>query len=119
MKDRTQFNKTLIKLRVDHNKTQTDIAHAFGFTKAYWSSVERGRTRISRTRLNDIASYFKLNDIETKELIDSYLVSCTDINISIEELSHDHRKLLLKFIDTLPSLEDEDISVITKLLYKK
>lgn len=54
-------NKELIKLRVDHDLTQTDMAKICGVSVATYNLVENGIRRGSKKLWHNIQAYFKLS----------------------------------------------------------
>lgn len=54
-------NKELIKLRVDHDKTQADMAIICGVSSATYSLIENGKRRGSKKVWQRIQEYFKLD----------------------------------------------------------
>ena len=53
-------NKELIKLRVDHDLTQTDMAKICGVSKGTYNLVENGKRRGSKKLWHAIQEYFNL-----------------------------------------------------------
>ena len=54
-------NKELIKLRVDHDLTQTDIANICGVSVGTYNLIENGKRRGSKKVWQRIQEYFKLD----------------------------------------------------------
>ena len=54
-------NKELIKLRVDHDLTQTDMAKICGVSVGTYNLVENGKRRGSKKLWKAIQAYFKLD----------------------------------------------------------
>ena len=54
-------NKELIKLRVDHDKTQTDMAIICGVSVGTYNLIENGKRRGSKEAWQNIQAYFKLD----------------------------------------------------------
>lgn len=61
-------NKGLIKLRVDHELTQTDMANICGVSVGTYNLVENGKRRGSKQLWQTIQTYFKLDGAEIWEL---------------------------------------------------
>jgi DNA-binding XRE family transcriptional regulator len=54
-------NKGLIKLRVDHDLTQIDMAAICGVSKSTYNFIENGKRRGSKKVWQTIQTYFKLD----------------------------------------------------------
>lgn len=54
-------NKELIKLRVDHDLTQTDLANICGVSVSTIALIELGKRRGSKKVWQNIQAYFKLD----------------------------------------------------------
>lgn len=54
-------NKELIKLRVDHELTQTDLAKICGVSVGTYNLIENGKRRGSKKVWQRIQEYFKLD----------------------------------------------------------
>lgn len=54
-------NKELIKLRVDHDLTQTGMANICGVSVATYNLIENGKRRGSKQVWQTIRNYFKLD----------------------------------------------------------
>lgn len=54
-------NKELIKLRVDHDLTQEQLANICGVSKATINLIENGKSRGSKKVWQTIQAYFKLD----------------------------------------------------------
>lgn len=54
-------NKELIKLRIDHDVTQSDLAKICGVSKATINLVENGKSRGSKKLWQTIQAYFNLS----------------------------------------------------------
>ena len=54
-------NKELIKLRVDHDLTQEDIATICGISKGTYNLVENGKSRGSKKVWQAIQAHFNLS----------------------------------------------------------
>jgi DNA-binding XRE family transcriptional regulator len=54
-------NKELIKLRVDHDLTQTDMAQICGVSVSTYNLLENGKRRGSKKVWQTIQAYFKLD----------------------------------------------------------
>jgi DNA-binding XRE family transcriptional regulator len=54
-------NKGLIKLRVDHDLTQIDMAAICGVSKSTYNFIENGKRRGSKKVWQTIQTYFNLD----------------------------------------------------------
>ena len=54
-------NKELIKLRVDHEITQTEMAKICGVSVSTYNLIENGKRRGSKTAWQNIQTHFKLD----------------------------------------------------------
>lgn len=54
-------NKELIKLRVDHDLTQTDIAYKCGVSVATYNLIENGKRRGSKNFWQTVQKIFNLD----------------------------------------------------------
>lgn len=61
-------NKGLIKLRVDHDLTQQQIAEICGVSISTYNLIENGKRRGSKKLWQTIQAYFKLDGAEIWKL---------------------------------------------------
>lgn len=61
-------NKELIKLRVDHDLTQTDMANICGVSISTYNLIENGKRRGSKQFWQTVQAYFKLEGAQIWKL---------------------------------------------------
>ena len=61
-------NKELIKLRVDHDLTQTDMAKICGVSISTYNLIENGKRRGSKKVWQTIQTHFKLDGAQIWKL---------------------------------------------------
>ncbi|MCL4384140.1 DUF3467 domain-containing protein [Patescibacteria group bacterium] len=63
-----KLGKKINQLRVDHNKSLTDIAKVFQIDRTYISKIENGHERPTKLFLNHLISHFNLSSSDATEL---------------------------------------------------
>lgn len=103
MKNRTPFGQYLRKLREEHFETIEDMASKFGFSKAYLSAIELGKSTIPKTLPKRLVELYNLQPIDDFDLDQAYFMS----HNAIQRLSMTD---LFLAMDKLETELDEDVS---------
>lgn len=115
-----ELREILRDLREDHDLTQKTVAKYLGIEQQSYSNYENGNRSIPLTAVVKLADYYKVstdyllragsNDPGCLDLHCTYLSDTTlhDILYEILKFAPDNRKLLLRFIDYLKYIEQED-----------
>lgn len=118
-----ELREILRDLREDHDLTQETIAKYLGLEQQSYSNYENGNRSIPLTVVVKLADYYKVStdfllragsrDSCCLDLKSPYLRNTTlhDVLYEILKLAPDNRKILLRFIDYLKYIEQNDGSL--------
>lgn len=118
MRGYTSFGKIIKKLMIDNNENLEDIAKEFNVSIAFVSSILTGKKAIPDNWYETLCEHYNLKDAEKSKLYDAYCESKNIIKLDVSDTTIDGKKLALQFQRKLPSLNDEDIGEMFKILNK-
>lgn len=86
------FGKAVRKARIDIGCTLITMARELNISAAYLSSLETGKKKISRKRVDQINQYFLINELPIHNL--KSLADLSNNTVSLQGLSEEHKALL-------------------------
>lgn len=117
MKSLTVFLK---ELRLKNNDERlSDMSKRLGVSASYLSTVETEKRRMNDKLFDNLVTTYQLSEEEAKELnIIRSLVS-NELVLSMDDMDHDKKETVIKFLTSVEDLSKEDVEKINLLLKKK
>lgn len=115
----TQFGIFLRKLRLNHNEIMKDMAAKLNISPSFLSAVERGKKKIPESWYNQIVNLYDLDKEKQNKLKKAIEDSQKILEINLENLSTEQKRLAFAFTKELKNMNKEDIKKINILLKKK
>lgn len=112
----TPFGKEIRKLRIDHDKTQSDVATVLGVSVAFWSAIETGKKNISSDLMAQVVAHFELSKQQEQKLKDLSFASQKEVKINMENSDDRSRRLVAGFARKFDSLNEAELESMRKLL---
>lgn len=112
----TPLGKAVRKLRIDKEKTLSQMALVIGCSPAFLSAVETGRKAPPKGFAAKIASEFGLDIIQTEELIRLEELSMKEVTLNVENTNHGTRKVAVEFARRFTNLTPEQRDEILQIL---
>ena len=114
----TQLGIFLRKLRLDSGEIMKDMAKKLGVSSSFLSAVENGKKKMPDAWYETIIRIYNLDKGEQEELIKVIEESQKSIEINLEELSKEKRRLAFSFARKLENLNEEEVDKM-KLFFKR
>ncbi len=119
----TEFGIAVRKIRLDRGEILKDMADKLHVSSAFLSAVENGRKNIPEKWLDEIISFYELDDAEQRGLEKAYInttKSIAKINAdNMENISTIKKQAAFVFARSFESMPDETAEQILKMLSKK
>lgn len=116
----TPFGKAARKLRVEKGLRLLDVAGLLGVSASYISAIETGRRQVTVQFAQKLASALKLNEAETRELIQGAEQTASDLKINIENLRPAEREVMAAFARRINAdgLDDDALNKLREIVFK-
>lgn len=114
----TQLGIFLRKLRLDSGEIMKDMAKKLGVSSSFLSAVENGKKKMPDSWYDTIVRVYNLNEKEQEDLIKAIEESQKSIEIDLEDLSNEKRRLAFSFARKLENLNEEEVDKM-KLFFKR
>ena len=114
----TKFGELMKIYRIKRHESAKMLADELNVSKAFLSSVERGKKSIPSKWLDIISDHYKLSDSEKDELQKAINDSRTSIKVDLIGIENYKRDLVFKLVNNLNGIDEETANVISVLLNK-
>ena len=112
----TTFGKELRKLRIDKDETIHQMAKKLEMSMSYLSAIEAGSRNIPGDMVDKIIVKYKLNKERSENLRQAEAESAKEINVNLEGISKEQRKLVFALSRKLNKISDEEcLDILNKL----
>lgn len=112
----TTFGKELRKLRIDKDETIHTMAKKLEMSMSYLSAIEAGSRNIPSDMVDKIITKYKLNKERSEILRQAEAESAKEINVNLDGVSPEQRKLVFALSRKLNDISDEEcLNIINKL----
>lgn len=105
----TQLGIFLRKLRLDNGELMKDMAEKLGVSSSFLSAVENGKKKMPDSWHEVIVSLYNLEKEKQCELLNAIEESQKTVEINLEDLSIDKKRLAFSFARELENLNEEDV----------
>ena len=114
----TQFGIFLRKLRLDSNEIMKEMAIKLDVSSSFLSAVENGKKKIPESWYKKIVNLYNLNKEKQDKLIQAIEDSQKSLEINLEKLNKEQKRLAFAFTKELKNMNKEDIEKMNILLKK-
>lgn len=109
---RTSVGRFLRNIRIDRGEILRDMAQNLGVSSAFLSAVENGKKKVPDSWIQKLGSIYSLTPAQVSELKDAILCSGDTVELDIQNVSDESRRLAVSFARRFDTLDKE----ITKKL---
>ncbi|MDR1184053.1 MAG: helix-turn-helix domain-containing protein [Coriobacteriales bacterium] len=112
----TELGKFLRKIRIDNDELLKDMADKIGMSSAMLSSIENAKRNVPLSFAGAISQAYELSGELTDRL--EYCIALTkeQVQIRLENLSKDDKRLAFSFARRFSELDDEKKLQIRKIM---
>ncbi len=117
----TKFGEYTRILRAKHHETMNDMCQVLNVSRCCLSAVEHGKRKVPSRWFDILVEHYKLNDVETSELLQAMDDSCQSVRFDLSDAGDIKKHCVLEFSRIFNNLSNEDAERILKICnkYKK
>ena len=108
----TNFGKAVRKARVETGVTLSDMSKSLGKSAAFFSAIEKGKTKIPLDVINGIIMFFDKKNFAFDENL-RILANIDNGVVPIDELEYDHKLIVSTIANTSYTKEQLEIILDT------
>lgn len=112
----TSVGKYLRKLRIDNGEILRDMAQNLGVSSAFLSAVENGKKRMPESWAEKLKNIYSLTTEQVSELEEAILNSSDIIELNIQNVNDENRRLAVSFARRFDSLDEKTTQKIFEIL---
>lgn len=105
----TQLGIFLRKLRLDYGEIMKDMAKKLDVSSSFLSAVENGKKKMPDSWYETIVRLYNLDEEKQNELRVAIEGSQKSLEINLEDLSNEKRRLAFSFARKLEKFNDEEV----------
>lgn len=114
----TQLGIFLRKLRLDSGEIMKEMAAKLDVSSSFLSAVENGKKKMPDSWYRAIVNLYNLDKEKQDELMTAIEESQKSVEINLEDLSREKKKLAFSFARELENLNKEEVDKM-KIFFKK
>ena len=115
----TSIGRFLRKLRIDHGELLKDMAGKLNVTVSFLSAVENGKKRMPSQWNARICDLYGLTASQRMEFTDAIAQTERSLDMDLNGIADEHRKLAVTFARGLPYFTPEQIEAMQRIIQKK
>ena len=115
----TRLGRFLRKLRIDRGELLKDMAEKLDVSVSFLSAVENGKKRMPSEWNARVCMLYALNDTQREEFTDAIADTERTLDLSLQGISEESRRLAVSFARELPFFTLEQIEAMQRAMQKK
>lgn len=115
----TQLGIFLRKLRLDSREIMKEMAEKLGVSSSFLSAVENGKKKMPSSWKENLIKLYNLDKEKQDKLNYAIEESKTKIEIDIEKMNIEKKKLLFSFARKLEYMNEKDVDALKNFLKKE
>lgn len=112
----TKVGKMLRIMRLNNDEILKDMADKLNVSSAFLSAVENGKKKMPKAMRRKIITEYGLDQNQIFELDEAIMESNHTVEINIETMSDEKKKLAISFARSFGELSDKDVKVFADYL---
>lgn len=114
----TKFGEYTRILRTKRHETMEDMCRVLNVSRSCLSSVEHGKRRVPPHWIDLLVEHYKLDDVETSDLLKAIDDSCQYVKIDLTDADDVKKHCALQFSRVFNDLNNDDAEYILKIFSK-
>lgn len=114
----TQLGIFLRKLRLDSGEIMKEMAAKLEVSSSFLSAVENGKKKMPDSWYDTIVNLYKLDKDQQDELMTAIEESQKSVEINLEDLSREKKRLAFSFARELENLNKEEVDKMNTFFNK-